>query len=67
MNKQLISLDEKKRREQLLQVKYQTIILDHLAKSKLNDEEYKALTDQLEANKKLFEDIDLFVDFTTWN
>ena len=67
MNKQLISLDEKKRREQLLQVKYQTIILDHLAKSKLNEEEYKALTDQLEANKKLFEDIDLFVDFTTWN
>ncbi|MAC09042.1 MAG: hypothetical protein CML74_04455 [Rhodobiaceae bacterium] len=67
MNKQLISLDEKKRREHLLQVKYQTIILDHLAKSKLNDEEYKALTDQLEANKKLFEDIDLFVDFTTWN
>ena len=67
MNKQLISLDEKKRREHLLQVKYQTIILDHIAKSKLNDEEYKALTDQLEANKKLFEDIDLFVDFTTWN
>ena len=67
MNKQLISLDEKKRREHLLQVKYQTIILDHLAKSKLNDEGYKALTDQLEANKKLFEDIDLFVDFTTWN
>ena len=67
MNKQLISLDEKKRREHLLQVKYQTIILNHLAKSKLNDEEYKALTDQLEANKKLFEDIDLFVDFTTWN
>ena len=67
MNKQLISLDEKKRREHLLQVKYQTIILDHLAKSKLNDEEYKALTDQLEANKKLFEDIDLFVDFTTWS
>ena len=67
MNKQLISLDEKKRREHLLQVKYQTIILDHLARSKLNDEEYKALTDQLEANKKLFEDIDLFVDFTTWN
>lgn len=67
MNKQLISLDEKKRREHLLQVKYQTVILDHLAKSKLNDEEYKALTDQLEANKKLFEDIDLFVDFTTWN
>ena len=67
MNKQLISLDEKKRREHLLQVKYQTIILDHLAKSKLNDEEYKALTDQLEANKKLFEDIDLFVDFTTWD
>ena len=67
MNKQLISLDEKKRREHLLQVKYQTIIFDHLAKSKLNDEEYKALTDQLEANKKLFEDIDLFVDFTTWN
>lgn len=67
MNKQLISLDEKKRREHLLQVKYQTIILNHLAKSKLNDEEYKALTDRLEANKKLFEDIDLFVDFTTWN
>ena len=67
MNKQLISLDEKKRREHLLQVKYQTIILDHLAKSKLSDKEYKALTDQLEANKKLFEDIDLFVDFTTWN
>lgn len=67
MNKQLISLDEKKRREHLLQVKYQTIILDHLARSKLNDEEYKALTDQLEANNKLFEDIDLFVDFTTWN
>ena len=67
MNKQLISLDEKKRREHLLQVKYQTIILNHLAKSKLNDEEYKALTDQLEANKKLFEDIDLFVDFTTWD
>jgi len=41
--------------------------LDHLAKSKLNDEEYKALTDQLEANKKLFEDTDLFVDFTTWD
>ena len=58
---------KKKRREHLLQVKYQTVILDHLAKSKLNDEEYKALTDQLEANKKLFEDIDLFVDFTTWN
>ena len=67
MNKQLISLDEKKRREHLLQVKYQTIILNHLAKSKLNDEEYEALTDQLEVNKKLFEDIDLFVDFTTWN
>ena len=67
MNKQLISLDEKKRREHLLQVKYQTIILDHLAKSRLNDKEYKALTNQLEANKKLFEDIDLFVDFTTWN
>jgi len=67
MNKQLISLDEKKRREHLLQVKYQTIILDHLAKSKLNDKEYKALTDTLESNRKLFEDIDLFVDFTSWN
>tara|TARA_B100000575_G_scaffold53049_1_gene39720 strand:- start:408 stop:611 length:204 start_codon:yes stop_codon:yes gene_type:complete len=67
MNKQLISLDEKKRREHLLQVKYQTIILDHLAKSKLNDKEYKALTDKLELNRKLFEDIDLFVDFTSWN
>ena len=67
MNKQLISSEEKKRREHLLQVKYQTVILDHLAKSKLNDEEYKALTDQLEANKKLFEDTDLFVDFTTWD
>tara|TARA_B100000965_G_C19167907_1_gene573240 strand:- start:92 stop:295 length:204 start_codon:yes stop_codon:yes gene_type:complete len=67
MNKQLISLDEKKRREHLLQVKYQTIILDHLAKSKLNDKEYKALTDKLESNRKLFEDIDLFVDFTSWN
>jgi|TARA_B000000475_G_scaffold256886_1_gene237697 hypothetical protein len=67
MNKQLISSKEKKRREHLLQVKYQTIILDHLAKSKLNDEEYKALTDNLEENKKLFDNIDLFVDFTNWN
>ena len=67
MNKQLISSKEKKRREHLLQVKYQTIILNHLAKSKLNDEEYKALTDNLEENKKLFDNIDLFVDFTNWN
>jgi hypothetical protein len=67
MNKQLISSKEKKRREHLLQVKYQTIILNHLAKSKLNDEEYKALTDNLEENKKLFNNIDLFVDFTNWN
>jgi hypothetical protein len=67
MNKQLISSKEKKRREHLLQVKYQTIILDHLAKSKLNDEEYKALTDNLEENKKLFDNVDLFVDFTNWN
>lgn len=67
MNKQLISSKEKKRREHLLQVKYQTIILDHFAKSKLNDEEYKALTDNLEENKKLFDNIDLFVDFTNWN
>ena len=67
MNKQLISSKEKKRREHLLQVKYQTIILDHLAKSKLNDEEYKALTDNLEENKKLFDNVDLFVDFTNWS
>ncbi len=67
MNKQLISSKEKKRREHLLQVKYQTIILNHLAKSKLNDEEYKALTDNLEENKKLFDNVDLFVDFTNWN
>lgn len=67
MNKQLISSEEKKRREHLLQVKYQTIILDHLAKSKLNKDEYKALTDQLEENRKIFRDIDLFIDFTSWN
>ena len=67
MNKQLISSEEKKRREHLLQVKYQTIILDHLAKSRLNNNEYKTLTNQLEKNKKVFRDIDLFVDFTRWN
>ena len=37
MNKQLISSEEKKRREHLLQIKYQTIILHHLAKSKLDN------------------------------
>jgi len=67
MNKQLISSEEKKRREHLLQVKYQTIILNHLAKSRLNEEEYKALTDELEKNREIFRDIDLFVDFTSWN
>ncbi len=67
MNKQLISSEEKKRREHLLQVKYQTIILNHLAKSRLNEEEYKALYDELEKNREIFRDIDLFVDFTSWN
>ncbi len=66
MNKQLISSEEKKRREHLLQVKYQTIILDHLARSRLNEDEYKALTDELERNRELFKDIDLFVDFSSW-
>ena len=67
MNKQLISSEEKKRREHLLQVKYQTIILNHLAKSRLNEKEYKALTNELEKNREIFRDIDLFVDFTSWN
>ena len=67
MNKQLISSKEKKRREHLLQVKYQTIILEHLAKSKVSKDEYKALTDKLEENRKIFRDIDQFVDFTSWN
>ena len=51
MNKQLISSEEKKRREHLLQVKYQTIILHHLAKSKLNSNEYEDLNKSLEENK----------------
>ena len=67
MNKQLISSEEKKRRENLLQAKYQTIILNHLAKSRLNEDEYKDLCSSLEKNKKLFEDTDLFVDFNTWD
>ena len=67
MNKQLISSGEKKRRENLLQAKYQTIILNHLAKSRLNEDEYKDLCNSLEKNKKLFEDTDLFVDFNTWD
>lgn len=67
MNKQLISSEEKKRRENLLQAKYQTIILNHLAKSRLNEDEYKELCNSLEKNKKLFEDTDLFVDFNTWD
>ena len=67
MNKQLISSEEKKRRENLLQAKYQTIILNHLAKSRLNEDEYKDLCNTLEKNKKLFEDTDLFVDFNTWD
>mgnify|MGYP001238014984 FL=1 len=67
MNKQLISSEEKKRRENLLQAKYQTIILNHLAKSRLNEDEYKDLCNSLEKNKKLFEDTDLFVDFNTWD
>ena len=67
MNKQLISSEEKKRRENLLQAKYQTIILNHLAKSRLNEDEYKDLCNSLEKNKKLFEDTDLFVDFNAWD
>ena len=67
MNKQLISSEEKKRREHLLQVKYQTIILHHLAKSRLNNSEFEALNKSLEENRKIFSDIDIFVDFTNWN
>ena len=67
MNKQLISSEEKKRRENLLQAKYQTIILNHLAKSRLNEDEYKDLSNSLEKNKKRFEDTDPFVDFNTWD
>ena len=51
----------------MLQAKYQTIILNHLAKSRLNEDEYKDLCNSLEKNKKLFEDTDLFVDFNTWD
>ena len=67
MNKQLISSEEKKRREHLLQVKYQTIILHHLAKPRLDNSEFKALNKSLEENRKIFSDIDIFVDFTNWN
>ena len=67
MNKQLISSEEKKRREHLLQIKYQTIILHHLAKSRLDNSEFKALNKSLEENRKIFSDIDIFVDFTNWN
>ena len=67
MNKQLISSEEKKRREHLLQVKYQTIILHHLAKSKLDSNEYGDLNKSLEENKKIFGDVDVFVDFSNWS
>ena len=67
MNKQLISSEEKKRREHLLQVKYQTIILHHFAKSKLDSNEYEDLIKSLEENKKIFGDVDVFVDFSNWS
>ena len=67
MNKQLISSEEKKRREHLLQIKYQTIILHHLAKSKLDNSEFEALNNSLEKNKKIFSDVDIFVDFSNWS
>ena len=51
---QLISTEERKRRELLLQTKYQTIILDHIARSKLESKEYEALTTALVETKKLF-------------
>ena len=47
-------------------MKYQTIILDNIAKSYLNDEQYNDLTVQLEKTKKLFEDKELFADFAEW-
>ena len=63
---QLISTEERKRRELLLQAKYQTIILDHIAKSKLESKEYEALTAALVETKNLFNDKELFVNFDNW-
>ena len=64
---QLISSDERKRRELLLQVKYQTMILDHIAESYLNKEDYQNLTEKLKETKKTFKDKKLFVNFADWN
>jgi|TARA_B100000214_G_scaffold352359_1_gene307534 hypothetical protein len=63
---QLISADERKRREMLLQEKYQTIILDHIAKANLNNDQYNGLTEKLAETKRLFEDKELFADFVEW-
>ena len=63
---QLISTEERKRRELLLQTKYQTIILDHIARSKLESKEYEALTMALVETKKLFSDKEEFVNFDDW-
>ncbi len=63
---QLISGEERKRRELLLQEKYQTIILDHIAKANLNNDQYNSLTEKLAETKKLFEDKELFADFVDW-
>ena len=52
---QLISAEERKRREMLLQEKYQTIILDHIAKANLNNDQYNGLTEKLAETKRLFE------------
>ncbi len=63
---QLISGEERKRRELLLQEKYQTIILDHIAKANLNNDQYNSLNEKLAETKKLFEDKELFADFVDW-
>tara|TARA_Y100001970_G_scaffold21842_1_gene25027 strand:- start:200 stop:400 length:201 start_codon:yes stop_codon:yes gene_type:complete len=63
---QLISDEERKRRELLLQEKYQTIILDHIAKAYLNNDQYNELNEKLLETKKLFEDEELFADFVDW-
>ena len=63
---QLISDEERKRRELLLQEKYQTIILDHIAKAYLSNDQYNELNEKLAETKKLFEDEELFADFVDW-
>ena len=38
-----------------------------LVQVKLSKDEYTALSEKLEKNRKIFRDIDQFIDFTSWN